>query len=148
MNFKLLFVLVIQLYLTGRAFTGFVPPNLCFDWSSPAPKNVSGSFDLIEASCLGGDAALLSTGVWLNYNVTYATPEGLYLGSYVNRVWVKYNATPFLEYGQENIEQARNITTVQYHFHQPEHGGGRCHCLKVYFRANCEDGNSINDNGE
>ncbi len=92
------------------------PPKLCIQW--------------YEFSCIGGDNALLSTGLWLNYTSNSTDETGTVDQTYSCRVWVNYNSSlPELQYYEG--ADPRNITSVSFIFEQPEHGGGSCHCFNV-----------------
>ncbi len=92
------------------------PPTLSIQW--------------YEFSCIGGDNALLSTGLWLSYTSNSTDETGTDDQIYSCHVWVNYNSSlPELQY----YERAgpRNITSVSFIFEQPEHGGGSCHCFNI-----------------
>ena len=132
------------LYLVGHAAssnhshgTTFLPP-FCFEWSSPAPVPDPGGYNL-EGTCVGGDAGLLTTGIWLSYSANFSVHEGQPPQTYWNRIWIEYNSTaPSLTY-QDDSSQLWNMTRVEYTFVQPEHGGGKCNCLKIFFNHSCKD---------
>ncbi len=79
---------------------------------------------------IGGDRALLSTGIWLSYTSNSTDETGTYDQTYSCRVWANYNSPlPELQYYEG--AGTRNITSVSFIFEQPEHGGGSCHCFNV-----------------
>ncbi len=83
-----------------------------------------------EFSCIGGDRALLSTGLWLSYTSNSTDSNGADDRTYSCRVWVNYNSSlPELQYYEG--AGPRNITSVSFNFEQPEHGGGSCHCFNI-----------------
>ncbi len=92
------------------------PPRLSIQW--------------FEFSCIGGDRALSSTGLWLSYTSNSTDETGADDQTYSCRVWVNYNSSlPKLQYYEGNV--SRNITSVSFIFEQPEHGGGSCHCFNI-----------------
>ncbi len=100
-----------------------VPPELDIRW--------------YEFSCIGGDNALLSTGLWLSYTSNSTDENGADEQTYSCRLWVNYNSTmPELQY-YEGIGR-RIITKVNLIFEQPEHGGGSCHCFNITGSTNSE----------
>ena len=107
------------------------PPNLCFQWNNQ--------------DCLGGDNALLSTGLWMNYTSNFSDETGGRMLSYACQIWVYFNSTqPALDYCEG--PGPRNITNVKYYLEQPEHGGGGCHCVNISFNNDCSFPN--NSSGE
>ncbi len=83
-----------------------------------------------EFSCIGGDNALLSTGLWLSYTSNSTDETGTGDQTHSCRVWVNYNSSlPELQYYEG--AGSRNITSVSFIFEQPEHGGGSCHCFNI-----------------
>ena len=112
------------LYLTyfPRIFgSKSTPPALCIQW--------------YEFACIGGDLALLSTGLWLSYTSNSTALTGADEQTYSCSVWVDYNSPlPELQYYEGS--DSRNVTSVSYKFEQPEHGGGSCHCFNV---TDCND---------
>ena len=110
--------------------------SLCFSWTSPAPEISDEEGYNLQSACLGGNATLLFTGIRLRYNATStvdAEGGGVEYEYYADQVKVGYNdAAPTLSYWS-NSSQHRNLTRVEYLIVQPEHGGGKCHCLEVIF---------------
>ncbi len=124
---KLLWVLA----LTQVAFGNPPVPILEIKWFSPEPYGTTLRTRNLDGACLGGDAALLSTGIWLSYHIQ-STINGSEHNSTSGRVWVEYNATtPMLPY--QNISNNEVLKRVNFSIYQPEHGGGKCHCLTVNF---------------
>ena len=132
---------VAAIFLSERAASnaGTGRVHLCFRWTSPSPvpRNNTPWYDL-RSACLGGDDALLSTGIRLSYNATSTTSAAgvgvVDYEHYVGSVEVEYNGTaPLLKYWS-NSSELRILTRVEYLFVQSEHGGGKCHCLQVSFR--------------
>ncbi len=83
-----------------------------------------------QFSCIGGDRALLSTGLWLNYTSNSTDETGTDNQTYSCRVWANYiSSLPELQYYEG--AGPRNITSLSFTFEQPEHGGGSCHCFNV-----------------
>ena len=113
--------------------------SLRFNWTSPAPEKTDEEGYNLRSACLGGNATLLFTGIRLRYNATSTVGTeggGVEYECYADQVEVGYNdAAPTLKYWS-NSSQHRNLTRVEYLIIQPEHGGGRCHCLKVIFKCN------------
>jgi len=140
MKLQLLFVLVTAFLLLERVESGSTTedePFLRFIWSSPAPKYDARGYDDLKGSCLGGDASLLSTGIWLKYNATSTrnagSGNGMEYEYYADQIEVKYNdSVPSLNYSSS---QSSVLTRVEYLIVQPEHGGGKCHCLDVIFNS-------------
>ncbi len=100
-------------------------PVPSIQWTSPVPeRNTDGSFSTLKGKCVGGNAALLTTGLRLTYEIKkYDLTE-----SY----WIDFNSsvpTP-------NNCSLSNVTEVDYSFVQPEHGGKNCHCFVVFFNWN------------
>ncbi len=92
------------------------PPTLSIQW--------------YEFSCIGGDNALLSSGLWLSYTSNSTDETGTDDQTYSCHVWVNYySSLPELQYYEGN--DSRNITSLSFIFEQPEHGGGSCHCFNV-----------------
>ena len=131
---QLLIVAVAAMLLSEReaSSAGMARVHLCFRWISPNPAP---GHDL-RLACFGGDDALLSTGIQLSYDAasTRSAGDGVVdYEHYVGRVEVEYNgAAPLLKYWS-NSSELRNLTRVEYLLVQPEHGGGKCHCLQVSF---------------
>ena len=97
-------------------------PDMCLEW--------------YNIGCLGGDTALLTTGIWLRYT-SNSTDLGEDEQSYSCRLWVNFNdSVPALEY--YTGMNSRNITSVDYIIEQPEHGGGGCHCVNISLAKRCE----------
>lgn len=137
----ILFWVILLIYWVGEASPDRSVPPLCFRWISPTPTSTSHGYDL-QGACLGGDATLLTTGVWLSYNATSTGNIGQPTETYLDRVWIDYNTTvPALEY-QGDSSQSRVLARVEYTFVQPEHGGGKCHCFRVFFSENCNEDSS------
>ncbi len=83
-----------------------------------------------QFSCIGGDRALLSTGLWLSYTSNSTDETVTEDQTHSCRVWVNYNSPlPELQYYEGAA--SRNITSVSFNFEQPEHGGGSCHCFNI-----------------
>ena len=92
------------------------PPTLTIQW--------------YEFSCIGGDNALLRTGLWLSYTSNSTDETGTDDQTHSCHVWVNYNSSlPELQYYEG--AGPRNITSVSFIFEQPEHGGGSCHCFNI-----------------
>ncbi len=86
--------------------------------------------------CPEGAKALLSTGFWLNYTVSYYSASNEY-NKYHGDYWINYNQTlPIFTYSHPN-HQSVNITQILYTAVQPEHGGGNCHCIDLDFKNTC-----------
>ncbi len=110
--------LILYFILLKRSFGGDsrLLPTLSIQW--------------YEFSCIGGDNALLSTGLWLSYTSNSTDETGTDDQTYSCRVWVNYNSpVPELQYYEG--AGPRNITSLSFTFEQPEHGGGSCHCFNV-----------------
>ena len=83
-------------------------------------------------SCIGGERGLLSTGLWLTFNASYKTGDS----RCNNRLWIEYNSSlpELLEMPCEQSNGTSNeISNVTFELEQPEHGGGLCHCVEIYF---------------
>ena len=93
------------------------PSTICVSW--------------LPGSCIGGDNGLTNTAVQMTYT---------YFESKVYDV-----IGPSLEKSTErNISYTLEYTTMPsesriatYRFAQPEHGGGDCNCVEIYFDSNC-----------
>ncbi len=116
-----LFVFILYLGVFALASSDSLP-NLCLDW--------------YNQQCVGGHAALLTNGLWLNYSSNSTDYEGEEEQSYSCLVWIDFNSSvPVLEYYEGN--DPRNITGVKYVVEQPEHGGGGCLCVNISFPTDC-----------
>ena len=83
-------------------------------------------------SCIGGERGLLSTGLWLTFNVSYQTG----ISRCNNSLWIEYNSSlpELLEMPCEQSNGTSNgISNVTLELEQPEHGGGFCHCVEINF---------------
>jgi len=100
-----------------------LPRHVCVDW-------------IVDRECIGGDAALTTTSVKLSYyrysgNDSHSSiKKGLQLFKNTVR-----NTTYNLTYGE--LGSSSPSADFLYEFHQPEHGGGYCNCLDVYFGREC-----------
>ena len=89
------------------------PPTVRFVWTNE--------------SCIGGERGLLSTGLWLTFNAS----DQIYCTS---RTWIEYNSLQeFEEPCEHSNVTSVEISNVTLEFEQPEHGGGLCHCVEIYF---------------
>ena len=79
-------------------------------------------------SCIGGERGLLSTGLWLTFNASNHT--GYVLCS--NHCRIEYNSSREVNLG-EYCGEPNDISNATFEFEQPEHGGGLCHCVWIYF---------------
>jgi len=91
-----------------------LPSNICVIWDS----NDGGD-------CFGGDDALTTTDVNLSYNFTSVV---LHIRNVSQKVYA--------------LEQCQNCTQAEYVFNQPEHGGGECNCVEIYFGDTCNSSHS------
>jgi len=109
------YVVIIVVYVvtttsTEAASPPSILPNVTLQW--------------MNESCIGGERGLLSTGLWLTLNVS----DGAGICS-SNRLYIEYYSTlPDL---QSNC--TTTITNATFELEQPEHGGGKCHCVQVHF---------------
>ena len=94
------------------------PSNICLSW--------------LSGSCIGGDNGLTNTAVQLTY--TYFE-SNLYnaIGPSLEKS-TERNISYTLDYPVAMPSETRIAT---YRFTQPEHGGGDCNCVEIYFDSNC-----------
>ena len=85
------------------------------------------NFVWTNENCIGGDRGLLSTGLWLTFNVS--DQKGDILCS--NRLWIEYNSSLQDYLGVPCDQMSNNISNATFEFEQPEHGGGLCHCVRI-----------------
>ena len=103
------------LFVIKTSLAASVPPVL-FVWTNE--------------SCIGGERGLLSTSLWLTFNASDQTG----VNRCNNSLWIEYNSSLPLETPCEQSNGTSDeISNVTFAFEQPEHGGGRCHCVKIYF---------------
>ncbi len=99
-------------------------------WSSPVPeRNSDGLFTTLKDKCVGGDAALLTTGLRLTYEIKKY--------NLIESYWIYYNSSVP---APSNCSLS-DVERVDYSFVQPEHGGKYCHCFEVFFEWNCSQAN-------
>ncbi len=83
----------------------------CWVETTADNKPLTLSIQWYEFSCIGGDNALLSTGLWLSYTSIFTDETGTGDQTYSCRVWVNYNSSlPELQYYEG--AGPRNITSV------------------------------------
>ena len=123
------------------------PNALCISWQT-------------SLQCRGGITALSSNGVWLNTSVYFVDDGSSWKSRSVSQ-WIEFSPgqTAAVEYDEdmqsvsvfpsgnqtsENISQpipptypSQNAAMEKYSIVQPEHGGGQCNCLQVYFSSDC-----------
>ena len=85
------------------------------------------NFVWTNENCIGGDRGLLSTGLWLTFNVS--DQKGNIVCS--NRLWIEYNSSLQDYLGVPCDQMSNNISNATFEFEQPEHGGGLCHCVRI-----------------
>ncbi len=118
--FLILVCLILKVVAQADSNCSFPIPSI--QWSSPVPeRNTDGLFSTLQGKCLGGKAALLTTGLRLTYEIKEY--------NLVEYFWINYNSSV----PAPNNCSLSDITKVSYLFVQPEHGGEYCHCFQVVF---------------
>ena len=105
-----------------------LPGKVCVDW-----KEVK---ECIGGECIGGDTALTTTSVKLSYYYTGADSELIKKELEILKNTVN-TTTYFLTY--DGLANSDSTAQFLYEFHQPEHGGGCCNCLHLYFSQECSN---------
>ena len=125
------------------------PTLLCLSWTN-------------SSVCRGGIATLSSNGVQLNTAVYYGEEQNGNLNRHFVPQWININPgeTAAIEYDGDmqltsvfpNGSKTSSSQTIsppnpsgnavkeEYNIEQPEHGGGDCNCLQIYFGSSCTSG--------
>ena len=124
------------------------PTLLCLSWRN-------------SSDCRGGVATLSSNGVQLNTAVYFGEEANGNLNRHFVSQWIEINpgetavvgydgdmqsASVFhngIETSSQNISPSNpsgNAVKEEYNIEQPEHGGGDCNCLQIYFGSSCISG--------
>ena len=110
---RTLWVFVSILFVSSKTSFCINPPQVILQWTNE--------------SCIGGERGLLSTGLWFSLKAN--NEMGIVCSS--NLQMIAYNSSlPALD---SYFENCSTISNVIFEFEQPEHGGGLCHCVEIYF---------------
>jgi len=101
--------------------------NTMVSSSEDFPRSIYVTWD-IKRLCVGGDKALISTGVTLTYGYTVSGNNRSQIGLTIE----KNNETRKVYYLSYPEESDGPMTSAEYHFEQLEHGGGDCNCVTIY----------------
>ena len=121
------------------------PTLLCLSWRD-------------SSDCRGGVATLSSNGVQLNTAVYFEEEANGNLNRHFLSQWIEINPGETAAVGYDGDMQlasvfpngsptssqtisppnpSGNAVKEEYNIDQPEHGGGDCNCLEIYFGSNC-----------
>lgn len=118
-NILLLMSLVCGGIVPSSTQTSEYSPHVCAFWRS-------------EESCVGGNKALTTTAVGGSYTHVTQPPSRIVRNG---KILIEKNIKRNITYNLEFVDSALGL--ARYRFEQPQHGGGDCNCVTIYFDQNC-----------
>jgi len=123
---KLMLAVLLTIIARGPLVSLTFPSSVCLVWTSEG--------------CVGDDRALTSSSVFVQYNYTNSHEEEEVQGPVILQK-TSGRLMHGLQYPNINSLEKNNdsgvFRRIWYKLDQPEHGGGTCNCVTVYFDQNC-----------